>query len=55
MIIPHEFLVWSLNTPVVCIGVDFEFDTKDSNLQQSGSYVCIDESYALDRRRADIF
>lgn len=53
MIIPHEFLVWNLNMPVVCIGVDFDFDTPQ--LQTSGSIVCIDESYALDRRRADIF
>jgi hypothetical protein len=54
MIIPHELLVWYLDAPVVCIGTDFEIDTRNQ-LSLSGSMHDIDESYALDRRRADIF
>jgi hypothetical protein len=54
MIIPHELLVWNLEAPVVCIGVDFDIDTRNQ-LSISGSMHDIDESYALDRRRADLF
>jgi hypothetical protein len=55
MIIPHEFLVWHLDAPVICIGADFEMDTVESVSSLSGSFICIDESYAPDRRRSDIF
>jgi len=53
MTIPNEFLVWYLNAPVVCIGVDLEFST---NQQISGSIQDIDESYSAEiRRRVSIF
>lgn len=55
MIIPHEFLVWSLNAPVVCIGVDFDMDTIGKQTFISGSVLDIDESYNPDRRRTDMF
>lgn len=51
MTIPHEFLVWQLGAPVICIGVDSEIEV----WFDLGENVVIDESYATDRRRIDIF
>lgn len=52
MTIPHEILVWNLEAPVICMGVDFDFEV---NQPLSGSFVCIDESYEPDRRRVHTF
>ncbi len=56
MTIPHEILVWENESPVVCIGADFDFDTLVNDQTKSkGIDICIDESWNPDRRRAQIF
>jgi len=50
--IPHEFLVWYLNSPVVCMNVDLEFDVWSPFLSPIEE---IDESWNPERRRANMF
>lgn len=50
--IPHEFLVWHLGVPVVCMNVDLEFNA----WTELGVPVeDIDESWNPERRRTDTF
>ena len=48
----HEFLVWYLDAPVVCINVDLEYDVW---APQGYPVEEIDETLQPIRRRVDIF
>jgi len=50
--IPHEFLVWDLGVPVVCINVDLDYDVWSP---YNAPVEDIDESWNPERRRADMF
>jgi hypothetical protein len=51
---PHEFLVWNLQAPVVCMNVDLEFDAWTTS-SFNAPVEDIDESWNPIRRRADTF
>jgi len=51
MTISYDFLVWQLEVPVIYIGSNADLDV----WSLEGLQLVIDESYALDRRRVDIF